>query len=121
MAEKPTLAKTICYAYKSKESATRDLRPKEALRIGYTSSSRQPAMQQQAKRLKSNVTTPLAALVCAYCNRRHLVGQCRFKSGACFNCVDMGHKVAESPYPDRRNHQIIPAQPQFQQRSFETQ
>ncbi|KAJ8635789.1 hypothetical protein MRB53_010056 [Persea americana] len=121
MAEKPTLAETIRYAYKSEESATRDQRAREASRVGPTSSSRPPALQQQqAKRLKSNVPTPVSVPICAYCNRRHPVGQCRFKSGACFNCGDMGHKVAECPRPDRRKHQIISAQPQVQQKSLAT-
>ncbi|KAJ8615190.1 hypothetical protein MRB53_034562 [Persea americana] len=121
MEEKPTLAENIRYAYKSEESATRDQRSREALRIGPTSSSRPPAMQQQhAKRLKSNVPTPVPAPVCTYCNRRHPVGQCGFKSGACFNYDDIGHKVAECPHPDRRNHQIISAQPQVHQKSLAT-
>ncbi|XXG82454.1 hypothetical protein AAC387_Pa10g0401 [Persea americana] len=122
MAEKPTLAETIRFAYKSEESATRDQRAREASRVGPTSSSRPPALQQQqAKRLKSNVPTPVSVPICAYCNRRHPMGQCRFKSGACFNCGDMGHKVAECPRPDRRKHQIISAQPQVQQKSLATQ
>ncbi|KAJ8644357.1 hypothetical protein MRB53_006105 [Persea americana] len=70
MAEKPTLAETIRYAYKSEESATRDQRAREASRVGPTSSSRPPALQQQqAKRLKSNVPTPVSVPICAYCSR----------------------------------------------------
>ncbi|XP_027157307.1 uncharacterized protein LOC113777222 [Coffea eugenioides] len=41
--------------------------------------------------------TPIA-LECAYYHRRH-PGECRWKTGACFNCRQVGHRAKDCPKP----------------------
>ena len=39
-------------------------------------------------------------LQCSRCGRNHLDKDCRWNTGACFSCGEMGHRVAECPKRD---------------------
>eukprot|EP00268_Persea_americana_P044833 TRINITY_DN4537_c0_g1_i3.p1 TRINITY_DN4537_c0_g1~~TRINITY_DN4537_c0_g1_i3.p1 ORF type:complete len:248 (-),score=51.37 TRINITY_DN4537_c0_g1_i3:153-896(-) len=60
--------------------------------------------QKHGKRQKtkaSNKSTPLneklAAILCNRCGKHHETSKCHWKSGACFQCGEIGHKVKDCP------------------------
>lgn len=60
--------------------------------------------QKHGKRQKtkaSNKSTPLnkklAAILCCRCGKHHENSNCHWKSGACFHCGEIGHKVKDCP------------------------
>ncbi|XXG41387.1 hypothetical protein AAC387_Pa01g1859 [Persea americana] len=60
--------------------------------------------QKHGKRQKtkaSNRSTPLneklAAILCNRCGKHHETSKCHWKSGACFQCGEIGHKVKDCP------------------------
>ncbi|XP_073278743.1 uncharacterized protein [Primulina huaijiensis] len=48
----------------------------------------------------SSSPTYQEAKMCPICNNRHS-GECRRKTGACFNCGKLGHRIADSPEPKK--------------------
>ncbi|RWR79865.1 RNA-binding protein 1-like protein [Cinnamomum micranthum f. kanehirae] len=60
--------------------------------------------QKHGKRQKtkaSNKSTPLnkkvAAILCNRCGKHHETSKCHWKSGACFQCGEIGHRVKDCP------------------------
>ncbi|XP_073318148.1 uncharacterized protein [Primulina huaijiensis] len=69
---------------------------------GQSSQGKQPFKRpnQSSGSFKGTSSSPTyqEVKICPICNNRHS-GECRRKSGACFNCGKLGHRIANFPEP----------------------
>ncbi|XP_073066032.1 uncharacterized protein [Primulina eburnea] len=98
---------------KRREDENKNKRPPSGQSFQGKQSFKRPNQSSGTFKGVSSSPTYQEAKMCPICNNRHS-GECRRKTGACFNCGKLGHRIADCPEPKKgawSNTDTTPSKP----------